>query len=159
VFVTVGADADFTLIEDAGRGGKLSEVNSARTRLTWNQSARTFTVHAATGAVECLPADREWTITFLSVKDKGARHSMTVRCAAGESVSVQLDGHASLATPDKLRSIFELISRAQYTNNEKQHMWWLITSEGSNFDKLQALRALDAPASLVDAVVEILGAV
>ncbi|MEN9711595.1 MAG: hypothetical protein RL441_1587, partial [Actinomycetota bacterium] len=50
VFVTVGADAEFTLIEDDGRGATLADVQTARTRLEWNQAARTFTVHAVEGA-------------------------------------------------------------------------------------------------------------
>ena len=158
VLVAVGADADFTLIEDDGTGASVEDVKTARTRLTWDQSSRTFTVHAVEGNVECVPAQREWKVTFLSLKDKGARYSVTGTVSRDQSSSFQMDVDASMETPDKKRALFELLNQAQFSNTGKEHIWRLLNASGDEFEKVQALRAIEVPPSLTDSIVELLGA-
>lgn len=159
VFVTVGADADFTLIEDDGRGATIKDVRTARTRLRWNQSAQTFTVHAVDGAADCVPMQRDWKITFLSLRDKGLRYSVSATINRDQTSSFRLDVEPVLATPTKQQAMFEILNRAQYSNAAKEQVWRVLQSPGSEVDRVQALTALNAPVSLVTALTELLGAV
>jgi hypothetical protein len=159
VLVAVGADADFTLIEDDGSGASIADVRTARTRLTWNHETRTFTVHAVEGHAECIPLQREWKVTFLSLRGKRERYSVSGTVSRDKASSFQLDVDASMATPDKKQALYELLNRAQFSNTGKEHIWRLISSPSSEMEKVQALRAIDAPASLVDSIIEILGSV
>ena len=159
VLVTVGADADFTLIEDDGAGANIKDVRAAHTRLTWSQSERTFTVHATEGARECVPSQREWKITFLSLREKGAKYSVSGTVARDQTSSFRLDAEPVLATPDKNQKLFEILNRAQYSNTSKESIWQVLQTHDDEFSCVQALRALDVPSALLDAISEVLGAV
>jgi alpha-glucosidase (family GH31 glycosyl hydrolase) len=158
VLVTVGADADFTLIEDDGIGSTIDQVNAVYTQLTWNQSDRTFTIHAPQGNGDCIPAARTWIITFLSVAGLGARHSVTVSTENHGSAQVVLDADPRLETPDKYRALFELVSQIQYENTAKEQLWAVVISQQTEVQKLQSLRTLDLPDAIYDAVAELLSA-
>lgn len=159
VYVTVGADADFTLIEDDGTGATVADVHAARTRLTWSQSERTFTVHATEGARDCVPLQREWKITFLSLRDKAAKYSVSGTISRDQTSSFRLEVEPALATPDKNQQLFEILNRAQYSNTSKEQIWQLLQTDSSEFEQLQSLRALNVPVTLIDAISEVLGAV
>ena len=141
------------------RQAPLSELRTARTRLTWHQASRTFTVHAVDGAVDVVPAEREWKVTFLSLRDKGARYSVTGIVSREQTSSFAIDVEPVMATPNKRDALFEVLNRAQYSHSGKEHIWWLINNSSGELEKVQALRAMDAPQCLIDSLVEILGAV
>ena len=151
--------ADFTLIEDDGAGANYKDVRAAHTRLTWSQSERTFTVHATQGARECVPSQREWKITFLSLREKGAKYSVSGTIASDQTSSFRLDVEPRLATPDKNQQLFEILNRAQCSNTSKEHIWQILQTHGNEFNCVQGLRAIDVPPALLDAISEVLGAV
>jgi len=97
-------------------------------------------------------------VTFLSLRGKGARYSVTGTVARDQSSSFQMDVDATMATPDKQQALFELLNQSQFSNTGKEHIWRLLNASGDELEKVQALRAIDLPASLVDSIVELLGA-
>ncbi len=61
VLVVVGADGTFDLVEDDGTDDRV-----ARTPLRLDQTAGTLTIGGATGALDCVPATRSWTVTVVA---------------------------------------------------------------------------------------------
>ncbi len=61
-----GADGHFVLKEDNDRG---EDRRAALTRMEWNWTNRTFTIHKPEGDLSVLPADRRFTLEFTFVTE------------------------------------------------------------------------------------------
>ena len=85
VLVVVGADGSFEMIEDDGTAS-----GTASTPLSFSQCTGTFTAGPAAGALDCLPATRSWTVTFLSFDGTPSVSGGTVRRGDGR-VSITVD--------------------------------------------------------------------
>ncbi|WP_248705052.1 glycoside hydrolase family 31 protein [Curtobacterium sp. MWU13-2055] len=165
VLVAPGASGSFTLVEDqedpAGDTGR-----SAGTRLTWDAALAEFRVHATTGAVDVVPARRDWRVTFLAVPADGQ-----VVSARGEdrfSVDLTVEsatgGAVTLAGPpvvgvDAREAVRRALERAQAGNAEKLAAWEIVSKDLPRADRIVELGTVDLPEALRAVVVELLGSV
>ncbi|WIE73433.1 TIM-barrel domain-containing protein [Curtobacterium sp. MCJR17_020] len=165
VLVAPGASGSFTLVEDqedpasdAGRG--------AETRLTWDAALAEFRVHATTGAVDVVPARRDWRITFLAAPADGQIVSargedrfsvdLTVDSTAGGAVT--LTGSPVVGV-DPREAVRRALERAQAGNAEKLTAWEIVSKDLPRADRIVELGTVDLPETLRAVVVELLGSV
>ena len=165
VLVAPGASGSFTLVEDqedpAGDAGR-----GAETRLTWDAALAEFRVHAATGAVEVIPARRDWRITFLAAPADGQIVSargedrfsvdLTVESTAGGAVT--LTGSPVVGV-DAREAVRHALERAQAGNAEKLAAWEIVSKALPRADRIVELGTVDLPETLRAVVVELLGSV
>ncbi|KQR12346.1 glycoside hydrolase family 31 protein [Cellulomonas sp. Leaf334] len=163
VLVVVGADGSFTLVEDDG-----TDDGVARTTLTYSDGA--FTVHPAEGAVDCLPATRTWTVTFLAsdgspevpgyasrVVRGDDRVSVTVDdVPVGSSLTVHLGPDAQPIANDVAGRLFTLLDRAQIGYDLKSRIHQIATSDAPLSVRISHLQSLDLDSPLSTAVGELL---
>jgi hypothetical protein len=175
VLVVVGADGQFELVEDDGTGTGLEPAGVARTPISFDQATGTVTVGPAVGNTECLPACREWQLTFLALAagaqppaavDGGAVAPAIVQQAGRisvavpavpvtSSVSVTVGPHPELADNDVVERTFELLDGAQIEFEVKQRIFDLVCSDQPLAVRLSTLQAMGLPRSLETAVGEI----
>ena len=176
VLVVVGADGAFELIEDDGTGTGLDPAGVARTPISFDQSEGAVTVGPASGALDCLPGSRSWTVTFLALTalvDPVAtidgivvdarttvgdnRTSVIVDgVPAGSTVRVGIDRDPALDSVDVASRLFTLLDRAFIEYEEKQRIYAIVTSDRPLSVRLSHLQSLDLDRSLETAVGEIL---
>lgn len=79
--VYTGADAQFTLYEDAGDGYSYEQGDCSRIRIDWNEDHGELRIAAREGSFPELIAEREFHITFYTRQD---RHSASFRYTGAE---------------------------------------------------------------------------
>ena len=165
VLVVVGADGSFTLVEDDG-----SASGTASTPLSFSQSAGTFTAGPATGALDCLPATRSWTVTFLSFDGSpvvsglagtqtrtGGRVSVTVEdVPVGATLTVDVGADPQLSANDVGARLFALLDRAQISYDLKTRIHQIATSDAPLTVRASHLQSLGLDPALATAVGELL---
>ncbi|WP_028047448.1 glycoside hydrolase family 31 protein [Cellulomonas sp. URHE0023] len=166
VLVVVGADGAFTLLEDDG-----TDAGTASTRLAFDQETGTLTISPATGATECLPATRRWTVTFVSfdgddpvvdalpahVVRAGGRLSVVVDdVPVGSALTVRLRSHPELSPNDVPARLFALLDRAQIAYDLKSRIQAIATSDAPLAVRVSHLQSLALDQALATAVGEIL---
>lgn len=165
VLVAPGASGSFTLVEDqedpAGDADRTAE-----TRLTWDAALGEFRVHATTGAVDVVPARRDWRVTFLAapadeqvVSARGADRfsvDLTVDSTAGGAVT--LTGSPVVGV-DAREGVRRALERAQAGNAEKLTAWEIVSKDLPRADRIVELGTVDLPEALRAVVVELLGSV
>jgi len=88
--VYTGADAEFTLYEDAGDGYMYESGAYALVRLRWDEAAGTLTIGAREGGFEGMVMEREYRVAFVSGGERCLRS--VVYC--GEEIVVRTGGSA-----------------------------------------------------------------
>ncbi|NUU15902.1 glycoside hydrolase [Cellulomonas humilata] len=165
VLVVVGADGTFTLVEDDG-----SADGVASTPLTFAQSTGTFTAGPAVGALDCLPATRSWTVTFLSfdgspsvdgvesrLERTDGRVSITVDdVPVGATLTVDVGPDPQLAPNDVAARLFALLDRAQISYDLKTRIHQIATSDAPLTVRASHLQSLQLDPALGTAVGELL---
>jgi hypothetical protein len=163
VLVVVGADGSFTLVEDDG-----SDAGVVRTPLTFDQATGTFVAGPAVGALDCLPATRTWTVTFLAFDGspvggsgepvrRDDRVSVTVpEVPVGEAFSVSVGADPRLMANDVAGRLFTLLDRAQISYDLKTRIQRIATSDAPLSVRVSHLQALQLDPSLAAAVGELL---
>ncbi|NQW91221.1 glycoside hydrolase [Curtobacterium sp. VKM Ac-2861] len=165
VLVAPGAAGSFTLVEDqedpAGDTGR-----SAGTRLTWDAALAEFRVHATTGAVDVVPARRDWRVTFLAAPADGQVVSargedrfsvdLTVESIAGGAVTL---AGSPVVGVDAREAVRHALERAQTGNAEKLAAWQIVSKDLPRADRIVELGTVDLPEELRAVVVELLGSV
>ena len=164
LLVVPGADGAYELVEDDGA----LEPATVRTRIEWDDDARTLTVHPAAGATGAIPARRHWRARFVGVG--GSARGEGLRVDLGDAAAAEgLTAHVPGAAPgpnDVVGRVHELLVAAQCAHAAKSFVSRLV-AEGSPLDQLVALRearvrgivhgrAAPLPEDLVEAVREIL---
>ncbi|MEG8036996.1 glycoside hydrolase family 31 protein [Sphingomonas sp. LR61] len=164
VLVAPGTSGSFTLVEDREDEGGTDRT--AETRLAWDAALAEFRVHATTGAVDVVPARRDWRVTFLAVPADGQ-----VVSARGEdrfSVDLTVEsatgGAVTLAGPpvvgvDAREAVRRALERAQAGNAEKLAAWEIVSKDLPRADRIVELGTVDLPEALRAVVVELLGSV
>ncbi|WP_144715238.1 TIM-barrel domain-containing protein [Curtobacterium pusillum] len=162
VLVAPGTSGSFTLIED--REG--SEGETARTRLEWDHPHAAFRVHPTEGALDVVPEQRRWRITFLAAPAEGQhvdarsvdRFSVDLAADTATGATLTLAGTpvVGLDARDGIRRVLE---GAQAGNPEKLAAWEIVTKDLPRADRIVELGTVGLPGSLRDVVVELLGSV
>ncbi|MET0967157.1 MAG: TIM-barrel domain-containing protein [Nakamurella sp.] len=178
VLVVVGADGRFDLIEDDGSGAGSEPAAVARTGITYVQETGTVTILPVDGALHCLPATRDWQVTFLGsatvtrivaavngnaiepdVDEMVGRLSVSVAdVPATSSLVITLGPNPALAENDVTGRIFTLLDRAQIEFELKKKIYDSVCSGRPLAVQLSALQAMALPRSLETAAGEILTA-
>ncbi|MEJ8283320.1 TIM-barrel domain-containing protein [Curtobacterium citreum] len=162
VLVAPGASGSFTLVEDQ----EGDTDRTASTRLTWDAALAEFRVHATTGAIDVVPARRDWRITFLAAPADG--QVVAARGADRFSVDLTVDaatgGEVTLTGPpvvgvDAREAVRRALERAQAGNAEKLAAWEIVSKDLPRADRIVELGTVDLPESLRAVVVELLGSV
>jgi hypothetical protein len=122
VRVYAGADGAFTLYED----DDAAAPRAARTPIVFDWAAGTLTIGPASGALDVIPAERDWTVTLVgaartTVEERDSAWdadtgSLTVAVGAvpaGETVTVTFAGPLALGDNDVARRVYELVDRAE----------------------------------------------
>ena len=162
VLVVVGADGSFTLVEDDGADG------IARTTLTYSQG--TLTVAPPTGSVDCLPATRTWTVTFLAFDgtpvvpgfaSRTERHDGRVSVTVDDvpvhaTLTVELGPDPQLTANDVAGRLFTLLDRAQISYDLKTRIHQIATSDAPLSVRASHLQSLALDPPLATAVGELL---
>lgn len=162
VLVAPGASGSFTLVEDQ----EGDTDRTASTRLTWDAALAEFRVHATTGAIDVVPARRDWRITFLAapadgqvVAARGAdRFSVDLTVDAATGGAVTLTGPPVVGV-DAREAVRRALERAQAGNAEKLAAWEIVSKDLPRADRIVELGTVDLPESLRAVVVELLGSV
>jgi len=176
VLVVVGADGGFELIEDDGTGTGLDPAGVARTPIAFDQSEGVVTVGPASGALDCLPGSRSWTVTFLALTtpvdlvimvdrtvvdarttDGDNRMSVTVDgVPATSALQVGIGRGPVLEPVDVASRLFTLLDSAFIEYEDKQRVYTIATSDRPLSVRLSHLQALELDRALEIAVGEIL---
>src|SRR5664280_552823 len=176
VRVVVGADGGFELIGDDGTGTGLDPAGVARTPIAFDQSEGVVTVGPASGALDCLPGSRSWTVTFLALTTPVDlvimvdRTVVDARTTDGDNrMSVTVDGVPATSTlqvgigrgpvlepVDVASQLFTLLDSAFIEYEDKQRVYTIATSDRPLSVRLSHLQALELDRALEIAVGEIL---
>ena len=177
ILVVVGADGRFELIEDDGTGSDVNAIPVASTPIRFDQAEGVLTVEPAVGNLACVPATRDWTVTFLAI-EPGRRITATVDGAAsadprvldadgGFSVvltdvpvsaelQVSVGAQPRLAPVDVRTRLFDVLDRAHIEFELKGLIHRIATADRPLGVWVSHLQALELPAQLSAAVSEIL---
>ena len=163
VHVFAGADGDFTLYED----DDAAQPRAVRTRLTWNDAEGVFTVAAAEGDLDVVPASRTWTAVLHGVGSAevslgeasadGARLRIElgpVDTAAG--VSVRVSNLQAPAHPTTRERMFDVLLNTQGDYLTKDRAWGAIQPSGPVIEVLRRLDGVQLPDPLRAALYELL---
>ncbi|WP_020014200.1 glycoside hydrolase family 31 protein [Promicromonospora sukumoe] len=147
---------------------------AARTSLTWDRERGEFRIEPARGDASALPAQRQWTLTFLAARPEGSvtvngtvvpvdgvdgRWSVTASAAPTAEVVVRVDGGPLRVGTDRTEAARVILESAQSANPEKLAAWDIVSSARSAAEKIAELSAVDLPAQVRAALVEQLAAV
>ena len=162
VHVFVGADGAFTLYED----DDAAEPRAVRTPLAWDEATGVFSIGAAEGELDVVPAARSWRLVFHGLTDAtvtGGDASSGVRLVV-EVGEVATDAGATVTLTDRVlgggpsvrERLFAILHEAQTPYLPKERAWQLIGRPGDELDILRRLDGVDLPDPLRDALREVL---
>ena len=166
--VYAGADGEFVLAEDR------DDEQWAETRFTYDAGSGDLVVHPVSGAVGSVPVTRRYEIVLCGFADvtgvtadgaavspdgvgpvPGSVRIVLPSVAADAGVTLRVEGDRALAVNTDVRErAFALLDRAQIDFAVKPAAWQAF--DGALDQALAELTALDLPAALRDALVELL---
>ncbi len=171
-----GADGHFTLVEDADDAGAW-----ARTRFEFTSFTGTLRICPVDGAVEAVPARRDYVIDLigfarvnrvelgtgrdgtpvvLSPEPGPTPGSLRVRLPAVDArrgARLRIVGDGSTRSDNQVRHrLFRLLDAGQIPYEEKERVWSLVNRVRDPHDAALAMHALGLSESLLGAVTEIL---
>ncbi|MFE7404826.1 TIM-barrel domain-containing protein [Isoptericola sp. NPDC057559] len=176
VLVAPGASGHLDLAEDAeddAAGPGDGAGPAARTPLAWDRDRRELTVGAVTGRGDVVPAEREWTVTFLALLPAGevtvdgavvpvtgedGRWSVTFTAAAGAGAVVRVGAPLRVGA-DPAEAVRAVLERAQTGNPEKLAAWEVVASGRPTVERVAELEGVGLPDDVRTAVVELLATV
>jgi len=176
VLVVVGDDGSFDLVEDDGVGPGDEPARWVRTPIRFGQADGVLQVGPAEGNTGCLPARRDWTLTFLACQVAGepavtvdgtpvaaevsrAGRRTSVRVAdvpVTAAVRVSVGERPRLAANDVADRLFALVHRAQLSYDVKTRLYAAATADAPLATRLSQLQALRLGPDLEAAVFELL---
>jgi hypothetical protein len=175
VLVVVGEDGSFELVEDDGVGSGDDPQRWVSTPLSFDQATGVLLVGPASGNLDCLPARRSWTLTFLAYDGAEPEVSVAGRPVEGavrraaRRVSVQIEDvpvtatirvslgqRPRLAAKDVEDRLFALVHRAQLPYELKTRLYAAATAQAPLTTRLSQLQALELGPALETAVFELL---
>lgn len=178
VLVAPGASGRLDLAEDAEDDRDAPDAASgggpaATTPVAWDRDSRELRVGAVRGRADVVPADREWTVTFLALRpdaevtvdgrpvpvtgeDGRWSVSFTAPSATGAVVRVGAPLRVGVDPVEAVRTVLE---RAQTGNPEKLAAWEVVTSGRATVDRVAELDTVGLPDDVRGAVVELLASV
>lgn len=174
VKIIVGADGNFKLYEDDGKGNGIEDVNWVITPITFSQKSGTATIGPVSDQADFLPSTRKWTIifpalakltsvrVFVGEKDVKADIKTTDSGTAikldavsiKSQIKIEVGVNPQLAPTNPAKHIFPLVDGAQMEFEPKKHIWSTIKAPGSLGLKLSKLFTLSLDAKLLEAIME-----
>jgi alpha-glucosidase (family GH31 glycosyl hydrolase) len=144
IWIAVGADGKFELVEDDGKGATIEDVVFAKTIIHFDQSSGKITIGPTENPVL---KERTWSIRLLSHTPTSDIH-LTVDSSSSTTLSVDkgiinlgthpstsqltlsLGSNPQLDRKDVKQPIFELLSRAQMETDVKLSLWKAVEGVG-----------------------------
>ncbi|KAN0105886.1 glycoside hydrolase family 31 protein [Hyaloscypha variabilis] len=173
ILIVVGADGEFELLEDDGRGSSAEEVKWTRTPIKYSQADGTVTIGPSTGPVA---RPRDWSVRFLAldqpsdihvsvdsektkklVQPEKERNGLVVKVG---KVSPSTPATISLGSNPKLRQndleafIRPILADAQIKFQLKEQIWQIVVAKAPTTRKVSSLLALGVEENLREAVLE-----
>jgi hypothetical protein len=164
IWLVVGADGSFDLVEDDGSGADISDVKLATTPIRYSHADGTLTIGPSENA---LLASRTYSVRLLGCDSECTLKvdGSVVPCEVEQGI-VQLGNHASTATigltlsnrhlekQDHRQRIFERLSAAQMEIDMKDLVWGALQADGMK--ALSKVRSTGADAEVLAMVEELL---
>jgi len=164
VSVFAGADGAFELYED----DDALQPRSVRTRLSWSDADRTFTIHPAEGALDVVPTTRSYAVRFVGAGVRSVEGFASTFDEASGSVLVEL-GPVATATGAAVRlggrqdsgnreldRIKAFLLTADIDVVAKERLWDALAAEPSFERRMMVLEGFDLDAPVRGVVAEIL---
>lgn len=181
VLVAPADSGRFDLAEDVeddgapGEGGGSGDGGPAAvTPLRWDAARGELRVGPVEGRADAVPAEREWTITFLALLPDGpvtvdgvttpvdgtdGRWSVTLTSPVTRETVLRVDGGPLRVGPPRREQVRAVLERAQMSNPAKLAAWEVVDADRSEIERVGELSALDLPEEVRAAIVELLSAV
>jgi len=173
VLVVLGADGEFEILEDDGKGSSPDEVNWTKTSIKYSHNDGTLTIGPSSSAFSTVK-EREWTIRFLGlsevydiivsvgteqkkvepVKEKNGVVIHIGKVAADTKVTVSLGKTPELSHNDVGAFVRSILSDAQIQFRLKEDIWQIVTAKVPSTVKVSGLDALEMDENLRNAVLE-----
>jgi alpha-glucosidase (family GH31 glycosyl hydrolase) len=171
VLVVVGADGEFELLEDDGKGSSAEDVNWTRTPIKYSQKDATVTIGPCTGPIS---KARGWSVRFLAL-GKCSEISLSIGekegAVAGENqkngivveigevpphttASISLGPNPQLKQNDVEAFVRPILADAQIEFRVKEEIWRVVIAKVPTTRKVSSLLALEVEENLREAVLE-----
>jgi hypothetical protein len=172
ILIVVGADGDFELIEDDGKGSSAEEANWTRTPITYSQTDGTLTIGPSTGPA--LVKARQWSVRFLAlsypkqitvrvgtekrdVKSEHGKSGFVVQLGKIEpeaKATISLGPNPELLPNDMEAHIRPILADAQIRFGLKEDVWQIVVAKLPTTRKVSSLLVLEMDENLRVAVLE-----
>ena len=177
IFVVVGANGTFDVVEDSGHGTSTKDTDFARIAITFDQAAGTVTVKPAASKVAGTSNPRRWQFSFpgfvepekvkvmvdhehqdveLEASTGSFRIFMKDNVSTDSTVSVELGPNPQLAITDATGYIYPILRDAHMDYNPKNRIWAAVTGKETLNHRISQLSALDMDRDLFNAIMEYL---
>ncbi|EJU04346.1 hypothetical protein DACRYDRAFT_114691 [Dacryopinax primogenitus] len=175
VMIVVGADGQFDIMEDDGKGSNLDAVKWAKTSITYSQEKGIIRIAPVTVAnVSGLPATRNWKFHLLGVSPLknikatvgGSVREISIEAVATGSVVqvgdvavdteivLELGRKPQLDVLDPALRVWKVLDEAQIKFEDKIAAWKVMQSSGSRLAKAGGLSALGLENTVLQACLE-----
>jgi len=172
VLIAVGADGEFTVMEDDGTGTSMEDVNKVETHIKYTQR---------TGCVQLDPVQgnsafstREWNILFLGISNltdinvsiDGAERKVNVEqkphgalvklgaISTKATTIVNIGKDPSLRSTDYIALLQPILNSAQIEFQLKERIWEVVAAKIPKTAKISKLHALDMDITLLNVLLE-----
>jgi hypothetical protein len=173
VFVVLGADGEFEILEDDGKGSSPDEVEWIKTPIKYSHDSGTLTIGPSIGTISTTK-EREWTIRFLGLrevydidvlvgtqqkkveplKEKNGVIVHVGKIAADTKVFVSLGKTPQLSHNDVGAFVRPILADAQIQFSLKEDIWQIVAAKVPSTVKISGLDALEMDENLRNAVLE-----
>ena len=171
ILVVVGADGEFELLEDDGRGSSAEEVKWVKTPIKYSQADGTVTIGPST---DSKANARGWSVRFLSLEepeeimvsfgsDKKAAQTKKVNngilaqvgsSSASSRIIFSLGPNPKLRGNDLEAFIRPILADAQIQFHLKEQIWQIVAAKIPTTRKVSSLLALEMGENLREAILE-----
>ncbi|MCJ1303250.1 hypothetical protein MMC08_006058 [Hypocenomyce scalaris] len=173
ILVVVGADGQFTMLEDDGTGSSVAEVKFKKTPILYTQAKGTLQIGPSQDG-STSAAKYDWSMRFLgmagsktprvlvddveeSPATKVVSNGLLVelgQIASSAKIIVEFGEHPELEVADPASFILPLLSNAQMEFDLKTKVWNVVTAKAHTTVKASRLLALGLDSGLLDALLE-----
>jgi hypothetical protein len=173
ILIVVGADGEFELLEDDGRGSSAEEVKWTKTPIKYSQADGTVTIGPSTGPVA---KTRAWSVRFLAldetneihvsvdsekakklVQPEKERNGLVVqvgKVSPSTQATISLGSNPNLRQNDLEAFIRPILADAQIKFQLKEQIWQIVVAKVPTTRKVSSLLALGVEENLREAVLE-----
>ena len=171
ILIVIGADGEFELLEDDGRGSSSEEVKWARTPIKYSQADGKLTIGPTTNAISDA---REWSVKFLALEEpkdirisvgsdnrdaqtKNVKNCIVVhagKVSPSTQTTISLGSNPKLRENDLEAFIRPILADAQIQFQLKEQIWQVVVAKVPTTRKVSSLLALEMDENLREAILE-----